>query len=114
VETAGDAIARFDAIEADSDQGLHGGTVAIEKRGALLNLSGDELIEGVPVSGTVALSPAPSAEDGQTALATLTVSAPGVGAGSFTATWTTSGTAAMAQVSGQVAGVPVAGTLPAP
>lgn len=114
VQTAGDAVVRFQATEAAADHGLHGGSVSVGRGGALLSLSGDQLIPGVPVSGTVALSPAPIAEDGQTAVATLTVSVAGLRPASLTATWTTSGPEAVARVVGEVAGASVSGTLPAP
>jgi hypothetical protein len=68
----------------------------------------------VPVSGTVALSPSPIAEDGQVATATLNATAKGGGKIALTATWTTAGTSALAQVAGSVGRVAVDGTMPAP
>lgn len=114
VQTAGDAIARYEATEATSDRGLRGGTVQVEEGGRTLALNGDRLIEGVAVSGTVTLAAAPIAEDGQSVLARLTVAVEGQPDSSFTATWTTAGTGAVAQVSGQVGSTLVAGTMPAP
>jgi hypothetical protein len=123
VQTAGDAVARYQATEAPRDHGLHGGSAIVSHRGRLLTLSRDQLIEGVAVSGTVTLTPAALAADGETAVATLTVTtaaatSPG-GAKSarpaaFTATWTTSGAGALARVAGTVAGAAVSGTMPAP
>ena len=114
VQTAGDAIARYAAIEAAKDHGLNGGTVIAGKGGTLLTLKHDQLIPGVPVNGTVKLSPAPIAEDGEVAVASLTVASAGMRPEVITATWTTSGTDALAQVAGVSEGVTVSGTLPAP
>jgi hypothetical protein len=114
VQTAGDAVARWQAIEAARDRGLHGGTVSASKGGTVLTLRGDQLIAGLPVSGTVTLLPAPLAEDGQIAVATLSLPARSGGPASLTATWTTAGAGAVARVGGQVAGSSVSGTMPAP
>jgi len=114
VATAGDAVARSAALETSSDAGLAGGTVKAAHGGRLLRLARDQLIGGVPVSGTVALSPAPVPADGLSAVAELTVVVRGLGRASFAARWTTSGTNALAQVSGTVGGHAVAGTMPAP
>ena len=114
VQTAGDAIARYAAIEAAKDRGLHGGTVTAVNAGATLTLRGDQLVAGVPVSGTVTLSAAAIPEDGQTVVATLTVPAGPHETASFTATWTTSGSGAVARVAGTAGGATVSGTLPAP
>jgi pimeloyl-ACP methyl ester carboxylesterase len=114
VDTAGDAIARAQSIESSSDHGLHGGAVTARNGAGALTLERDQLVPGVVVSGTVALSPAPSAVDGDAVVATLTASAPGLGHASFTAAWTTAGQAAIAQVQGSVAGLAVVGTMPAP
>ena len=114
VSTAGDAIARYQAIEAKRDRGLAGGSVTAAKGGTLLTLRRDQLVPGVAVSGSVSLGPDPAPEDGETVLATLTVKAPGVRSASFTATWTTSGADAQVQLVGAVGDQPVAGSMPAP
>jgi pimeloyl-ACP methyl ester carboxylesterase len=114
VSTAGDAIARYEAIEAKHDHGLAGGSVIASRNGSLLSLHRDQLVPEVPVSGTIRLTPNADPEDGETVLATLTVKAPGVGKGSFTATWTTAGAGATAQVVGSVGGQPLSGSMPAP
>jgi pimeloyl-ACP methyl ester carboxylesterase len=114
VSTAGDAISRDAAIEAKLDHGLAGGTVTAKHNGAVLTLDRDQLIPGVAVSGTVKLAPDPIPEEGQTAFATLSVKAPGMHAADFTATWTTAGADAMAQIVGAVGGQPVSGSMPAP
>ena len=114
VQTAGDAVSRYQAIEAKQDRGLAGGSVTASHEGALLTLDRDQLVPGVAVSGTVALSPASSATDGDAALATLTVKVAGMPAESLTAGWTTAGAGAQAQVLGTAAKQPLAGTAPAP
>jgi hypothetical protein len=114
VSTAGDAIARYAAIEARLDHGLAGGTVKASHGGSLLTLHDDRLIPEVAVSGIVRLTPAAEPEDGQTVLATLTAKAPGMRRASFTASWTTAGAGAQAQLVGSVGSQPVAGSMPAP
>ena len=114
VDTAGDAVARFLATEDTLDHGLAGGTVSVSDGGRLLSLDRDELVPGVAVSGTVSLAPSPIPTDGEAVTATLTTATAGVKPAGFTATWTTAGAAASAQVLGAVGGESVAGTLPAP
>ncbi len=114
VSTAGDALARYRAIEASPDGGLHGGSVTAGSGGSLLTLAGDELVPGVRVSGTVTLAPSPIAVNGDVATALLTVSASGMPKASFTATWTTAGTAAAAEIAGTVGAQAVQGSTPAP
>jgi hypothetical protein len=114
VSTAGDAIARYQAIEAPLDRGLAGGTVSASHGGELLTLKRDQLIEGVAVSGSVKLARDPIPADGDSVLATLTAKAGGMRAASLTATWTTSGADAVAQVLGTVGPEVLAGSLPAP
>jgi len=114
VQTAGDAIARYDAIEAVRDAGLHGGSVTTQRSGSRLTLHGDRLVPGVAVSGTVVLRRASPAVDGASVAAKLTASAAGVQPVSLTATWTTSGAGALAKVTGAAAGQALAGSMPAP
>jgi pimeloyl-ACP methyl ester carboxylesterase len=114
VSTAGDAIARYQAIEAPLDHGLAGGTVSASHGGELLTLKRDQLVAGVAVSGSVKLAPDPIPADGDTVLATLTAKAAGMRAASFTATWTTSGADAVAQVLGSVGSEALSGSMPAP
>ncbi len=114
LQTAGDAIARYSATEASTDHGLYGGTATATNGGATIALKNDQLIAGVPVSGTLTLTPAPLAEDGETVVATLTASGEGIRKASFTATWTTSGSAAVARIGGEASGTMVSGTAPAP
>jgi pimeloyl-ACP methyl ester carboxylesterase len=114
IETAGDAIARFQATGNALDHGLTGGMVAASHSGSLLSLEGDELIPGVAVSGTIRQVPAAEAEDGMAATATLTVSAPNMPQATLSATWTTAGSSALAAISGSVGSAPVLATVPAP
>ncbi len=114
VQTAGDAVARWEAIEATRDRGLHGGSVSVSHGGTSLTLARDTFVPGVAVSGTVALSAAPLPEDGQTAVASITAKGEGGHTASVTATWTTAGSGAVARVAGQADGAAVAGTMPAP
>jgi hypothetical protein len=113
VSTAGDALARFRATEAVRDRGLHGGSVTAGRGGSLLTLSGDQLVPGVRVNGTVTLTPAAIAVNGDGAVASLTVSEPGMPRATFTATWTTAGSAP-AEVAGTVGPQAVQGSMPAP
>ena len=114
VQTAGDAISRYQAIEARHDRGLEGGSVTATHAGALLSLHRDRLVTGVTVSGTVALSPSSTPADGQVALAKLTVKTAAMPAVSLTASWTTAGVNAQAQVSASAAKLAFAGTMSAP
>ena len=114
VQTAGDAIVRYQSIEAKHDHGLAGGSVTVTQDGALLTLKRDQLVTGVAISGTVTLSRSPIAGDGQLAVATLTARAAGARPESLTASWTTAGSDARAQVAGRVAKQSLSGTMPAP
>ncbi|HUA75852.1 MAG TPA: alpha/beta fold hydrolase [Solirubrobacteraceae bacterium] len=114
VQTAGDAVTRWSAIEAKHDQGLHGGSVTASHGGALLTLKRDRLVPGVAVSGTVELRHNPVAGAGETAVARLTVHAAGLPKASLDAIWTTAGAGAVAQVTGSVGGQALGGTMPAP
>jgi pimeloyl-ACP methyl ester carboxylesterase len=113
VATAGDAVARHWTSELRLDRGLEGGTVTTSVGGTLLTLKHDQLIPGVSVSGTVRLTPASIAADGETVLATLSATTSGLRAGSFTASWTTAGPGP-AQVLGTVGDESVSGSMPAP
>ncbi len=110
VSTAGDAIARYRAIETTRDRGLRGGSVRASGEGSTLTLASDQLVAGVRVSGTVKLFP--SASGGDSVSASLTVSAPALPHASFTASWSTTGSTA--QVGGTVGAQSVQGTMPAP
>ncbi len=112
VATAGDAIARYDAIGYTVDHGLHGGTVSANASGTVLALHRDQLVPGVAVSGRVRLSGDAGAGLPQTVVATLTAVAHGVVKGRLTARWPTAG--ATATVEGAVGALHIAGTTPAP
>ncbi len=98
----------------NTDTGLEGGTILITHGARRLTLKHDQLIAGVPVSGTVTLAPAADPEDGQAVTAQLTATAPGLRHASLKATWTTSGSGAIARLSGTIEGRAVSGTMPAP
>ncbi len=110
--TAGDAIARYRAIEAPRDHGLRGGTVSASGEGSVLTLAADQLVGGVRVSGALTVSPISVATGGESVSASLTVRSALLPGASFTASWSTAGE--VAQVSGEVAGQSVWGTTRAP
>jgi pimeloyl-ACP methyl ester carboxylesterase len=112
VQTAGDAVSRYEAIEAELDHGLHGGSILSTQAGSLLKLKGDQLIAGVAVSGTVQLRP--SKNVGQVAMAKLRVSTPGMPSESLIASWHTVGANAAAEVSGYSSVRALRGAMPAP
>ncbi len=114
VSTAGDAIARYEAIEARLDHGLAGGTVHASDGGLLLKLRRDRLVPGVSISGIVKLTPDANAWEGYAVQAALSAKAPGVRHASLKAAWTTAGAGAQVQLTGSVDGQRVAGTMPAP
>jgi pimeloyl-ACP methyl ester carboxylesterase len=114
VATAGDAVAREQAIEYKLDHGLFGGTVRATHSGSVLTLSHDQLIQGVAISGTVTLASSPAEDGGETVLAEVVAKVRGEPSGSFTATWTTAGADALATVSGKFKQQIVAGSMPAP
>lgn len=111
--TAGDAVARHEAIEFGQDHGLRGGAVRAEGSGRALVLEADELVPGVPVSGRVTLSPAPGLDEGLAARATLRVGSGRAGGEVLEASWSTRGRAP-ATVSGTAGGALLAGQAPAP
>jgi pimeloyl-ACP methyl ester carboxylesterase len=55
VQTAGDAVARYESVGASPDAGLYGGTVTVSASGDQLTLANDELVPGVKISGTVTI-----------------------------------------------------------
>jgi pimeloyl-ACP methyl ester carboxylesterase len=120
VQTAGDALARYQATEARLDHGLEGGSVSAAREGALLTLTRDRLIAGVPVSGSVSVTPPREPLEGLEATARLTARSGG-SLVRLTASWSTQGAAARAQVVGtftRVVGavrpVALSGAMPAP
>ncbi len=107
VETAGDALARTLAIEGNHDRGLHGGTVVSKHGGAIITLTGDVLVPGVAVSGTLKVT-------ASSVSATLTADVSTVGAGTFTITWPLGVSSGTATVVGSFDGQDVVGTTYAP
>jgi pimeloyl-ACP methyl ester carboxylesterase len=114
VGTAGDAIARFEAIGFTTDHGLRGGRVRAARGGRRLVLTGDQLVAGIAVSGTVDLAPALDPVDGQTVRATLTARTSTMAPVRLVASWSTAGADARAVVSGSAGDRRVSGTMPAP
>jgi pimeloyl-ACP methyl ester carboxylesterase len=108
LETAGDAVARSDAIGLTSDGGLYGGKATVA--GGTLTLTGDELVPGVAVSGTVTIK-------GMTVTARLRAESPASGSASpvsVMSSWPLYGGSATAQVTVSSGSTTVAGTAPAP
>lgn len=110
IQTAGDAYTRYYAAVGNHDTGLRGGTVTVTQNGQLLTLHQDQLVPGVAVSGTVALTAAKNPLDAFDVLAHLTAT----GGGTFVARWTISGSNAVATINGSFGTQTVAGTTPAP
>ena len=107
METAGDALARNLAIEGNHDHGLHGGTVVSKHGGATTTLTGDVLVPGVAVSGTLKVT-------ATSVSATLTADVSTVGAGTFKITWPLGVSSGTATVVGSFDGQDVVGTTYAP
>jgi pimeloyl-ACP methyl ester carboxylesterase len=105
VDTAGDAIARYESVGASPDAGLYGGSVTAAASGLSFRLRSDSLVPGVAVSGTVTIH-------GSTVSAVLSARGPGgAGISRVTATWAMYGGAARASV--KLAGG-ATGSMPAP
>jgi pimeloyl-ACP methyl ester carboxylesterase len=103
VATVGDARSRSEAIDASLDHGLYGGTVRVEDDGALLELSRDQLVRGVPVSGDVRVR--------QSAVtAAVDVAVPGLGQARLTIRWNPSVADPLALVTGDAVGDAVVGS----
>jgi hypothetical protein len=105
VDTAGDAIARYESVGASPDAGLYGGSVTAAASGLSFTLTADSLVPGVTVSGKVTIH-------GSTVSAVLSARGPGGTAVSqVRATWAMYGGAARASVT--LSGG-AAGSMPAP
>jgi hypothetical protein len=55
VQTAGDAVARYESVGASPDTGLYGGSATASASGDQLTPTNDELVPGVRVSGAVTI-----------------------------------------------------------
>jgi pimeloyl-ACP methyl ester carboxylesterase len=108
VETAGDAVARNADITSTLDHGLHGGTSQASLGGRKFVLTGDTLVPGVAVSGTITVT--------STAVtAKLTTDTTGQGPATFDASWAVGGgSGALAQVKGTSNGQAIVGSTYAP
>jgi hypothetical protein len=108
VATAGDAIARYADTTGSLDHGLHGGTSRAIAGGKEFDLTGDELVPGVAVSGTVKVT-------ATTVTATLTTKMSGAPSAEFDAQWAVAGpSGALAHVTGSSGGETVSGSIYAP
>ena len=108
VATAGDAIARYADTLGPLDHGLHGGTSRAIRGGKEYDLTSDELVPGVEVSGTIKVT-------ATTVTATLTTHAQGAPSAEFVAQWAVVGqSGALAQVTGSSGGQTVSGSIYAP
>jgi pimeloyl-ACP methyl ester carboxylesterase len=103
VQAAGDAVARYESVGASPDAGLYGGSVTASASGDQLTLTGDELVPGVKVSGTVTIG-------ASTITADLTATAGGLTVTSIKGSWPLYGASARAAVSTATA----SGSTPAP
>jgi pimeloyl-ACP methyl ester carboxylesterase len=91
VQTAGDAVARYESVGASPDTGLYGGSATASASGDRLTLTDDELVPGVRVSGTVTIG-------ATTVTAALRVAAGGVAGLSLKGSWALYGGSATAAV----------------
>jgi pimeloyl-ACP methyl ester carboxylesterase len=105
VQTAGDAVSRFESIGVTRDSGLYGG--AAKASGGRLSLTHDELVPGVKVSGTVTIS-------GTTVTARLRSQAPGLAEADVSGSWPLYGGSATAAVTVSSGGDTASGSMPAP
>jgi pimeloyl-ACP methyl ester carboxylesterase len=107
VQTAGDAVARYESVGASPDAGLYGGTVTASSSGGQLKLTGDELVPGVKVSGTVTIG-------ATTVTADLTARAAGHAVTSIKGSWPLYGGSAKAAVTFTARAASGSGWTPAP
>jgi pimeloyl-ACP methyl ester carboxylesterase len=105
VQTAGDAVSRFESIGVIDDAGLYGGTV--KASGEQLTLADDELVPGVFVSGTVTVI-------GTTVDARLQTRASGLAGVRASGSWPLYGGSAMAAVTVSSGGATASGSMLAP
>jgi len=115
VQTVGDGIVRLQNIHGSRDRGLNGGYAEQpEGNEALVKYAADRLVPGVAVSGQAQLAPAPSASQGQTVRATVTVVGDGISA-QLRARWTTAGGSQdLARITAVIGGKRVSATVAAP
>jgi pimeloyl-ACP methyl ester carboxylesterase len=108
VATAGDAVARDADILGSLDHGLYGGTSQATDHGSEFKLTGDTLVPGVAVTGTIKVT-------AKTVTATLTTDSAGTPAATFEAEWAVGGqSGALAEVTGSADGETVSGSTYAP
>jgi hypothetical protein len=109
VQTAGDAVARFESIGVTNDSGLYGG--GVKASGQMLRLSDDELVPGVRVSGTVTIT---GTTTGTAIKAALRARASGLAEAHVSGSWLLYGGSATAAVTVASGGATASGSMPAP
>jgi pimeloyl-ACP methyl ester carboxylesterase len=107
VQTAGDAVARYESVGASPDAGLYGGNVTASSSGGQLKLSDDELVPAVKVSGTVTIG-------ATTVTADLTARSAGGAVTSIKGSWPLYGGSAKAAVTFTAGTASGSGWTPAP
>jgi pimeloyl-ACP methyl ester carboxylesterase len=107
VQTAGDAVARYESVGASPDAGLYGGTVTASSSGGQLKLTGDELVPGVKIGGTVTIG-------ATTVTVDLTARAAGHAVTSIKGSWPLYGGSAKAAVTFSAGAASGSGWTPAP
>jgi pimeloyl-ACP methyl ester carboxylesterase len=110
VLTAGDAVSRYPSMSGDHDSGLYGGSATAVSSTKII-LTGDQLVPGVPVSGTVTVTG--TGED-KTVTAVLQVQGPGGLSVKVKSSWALYGGSATAAVSLTTGSATASGSMPAP
>jgi pimeloyl-ACP methyl ester carboxylesterase len=105
LQTAGDAVSRFESIGVQHDSGLYGGLVKVH--GQALTLMNDELVPGVRISGTVTIK-------GMTVSATVRTQAAGLPEAHVSGSWQLYGGSARAAVTVTSGDDSATGAMPAP
>jgi pimeloyl-ACP methyl ester carboxylesterase len=109
VQTAGDAVSRFESIGVTPDAGLYGGSVRSHSR--TLTLSDDELVPGVKVSGRVSITGTATTT---MVRAVLRTKASGLAETKVSGSWLLYGGSETAAVTVTSGGTSESGSMPAP
>jgi pimeloyl-ACP methyl ester carboxylesterase len=107
VQTAGDAVARYESVGASPDAGLYGGRMTASASGDKLTLASDELVPGVKVSGTVRIGAA-------TITADLSAKTLGLAIATIKGSWPLYGGSARAAVTLSLGAMTASGSTSAP
>jgi hypothetical protein len=110
VQTAGDAWSRYESIIGIHDSGLYGGSVTAVN-GQRLTLTGDELVPGVKVSGSVTVT---GSGENMIVTAVLRAEAARLATARVTGSWPLYGGSARAAVTITSGSATAAGSMPAP